>query len=322
PRPSLSDQICQDPSPNKRSCNMGQNVTKKSTTVIVAELRELLGPSPVLSTENQRSYDEISARLIECYLPVDIMEQMLIRQLIDASWEIVRYTRHKKLALDRKLREQREFQVKRAQELTKLREEKARERAERNAKTATQSDRVRELVDTVDGSIQDVDEILNRPPVGLDHARALEGALDYLERLDADISVFIARRNNALELLSLYRDGVGARLRDASAKIIDVENRLVEPEPPQLAGPAQEPSSEAMQIAGTEASSSNGVHVQNRQPKPAGEAVPVGKSQTSPDDGAQGAGPMQEPTGEVMPISAPQEVSGDGAQTPGRAGEP
>jgi len=90
------------------------DLQKRSNVANLAELRELLGPPPVLSTENAKAYDEIATRLMECLAPADFLEQLLIKQLADCTWEIMRYTRHKTLAIERKFQQHREFQVKHA----------------------------------------------------------------------------------------------------------------------------------------------------------------------------------------------------------------
>src|SRR5262249_42099293 len=140
--------------------------------------------------------------------------------------DVVRYTRHKSLAIERKLFQHRKFQVKRAQALAQWRETRAGERSERDNEPATQLEHLIELEDKVDGSVQDVDEILTKPPVELEHARALEATFDYIERLDACLAVAIARRNSALEQMDRYRDGLGARWRRASDDIIEIEGEI------------------------------------------------------------------------------------------------
>jgi hypothetical protein len=47
-----------------------------SAGVDPAQLRQLLGAPPVLSTENVRSYHDTMGRLLECLAPRDFMEQI------------------------------------------------------------------------------------------------------------------------------------------------------------------------------------------------------------------------------------------------------
>jgi hypothetical protein len=86
----------------------------KASILNSSELKELLGPPPVLSSEDPKGYDEMMARLMECLWPNDFLEKLLIKQIVDSSWEIVRYTRHKTLGIERRARQIREAQAKQA----------------------------------------------------------------------------------------------------------------------------------------------------------------------------------------------------------------
>jgi hypothetical protein len=266
---------------------MSDALKNTSTAVLLSNLQGLFGPPPVLSTENQKAYEDMLAQLIECHRPQDVMEQILIRQLVDSTWEIIRYARHKILVIDRRFRARLEFQAKRTRQLAQLKEAKARELAERNMEPATALNRFFDLDDAVLKSAHDIDVVLTKPPDELDHARALEGALDYYERLDKLLNIAIGRRNDALEQLEHYREGLGARLRQASAEIIDVESTIVEAQPEQeaqpdqIAWPALETSGETTQVA-----------ARSQEPT-GGTTAPVAPPQETLADGMQAAEPAQ-----------------------------
>ena|SRR5215510_6343431 len=99
-----------------------REVRAEETAANFAKLRELFGPPPVLSTENQKAYDDLTMHLLQVFRPHDLIELMYIRQLADITWEIVRYTRHKTLAIDRKFRARLEFQAKRERGRARLKE--------------------------------------------------------------------------------------------------------------------------------------------------------------------------------------------------------
>jgi hypothetical protein len=50
----------------------------KLTKTQLEELSAFLGPAPVLTTENERHYNEFWEKLIECFQPQDLMELLLI----------------------------------------------------------------------------------------------------------------------------------------------------------------------------------------------------------------------------------------------------
>jgi uncharacterized protein YicC (UPF0701 family) len=200
---------------------MTQEIQNKANIVNSAELKELLGPPPVLSSENAKAYDEIAARLMECFGPRDFMEQLLIKQLVDDTWDSMRYARHKSLGIERKARQLREFQAKRAKALAQMR------RSGSAPYPATELGRMYELEDTVENTVNDVDAILDRPTAELDHARALEKSIVYHLQLDQLLNTAVARRDDALEQLERYRRGSGKRLRKTSEEIIDAEYNVV-----------------------------------------------------------------------------------------------
>src|SRR6516164_2410090 len=69
------------------------------------ELRELLGPPPVLGSEDDRAYDAIMGGVTQSLAPRDFVEQLLVKEVADCFWEVRRYTRQKTLTMERGFRE-------------------------------------------------------------------------------------------------------------------------------------------------------------------------------------------------------------------------
>jgi len=80
---------------------------------ILAEIKEVWGPPPVLSSEDAKAYDRILLNLVQCIVPANFIEQMLIKEAADSTWEQVRYTRHKPLVMERRFRNQRKVEAQR-----------------------------------------------------------------------------------------------------------------------------------------------------------------------------------------------------------------
>ena len=55
----------------------------------LAELEKLFKP-PVLSSEDQNTYYAIMARFLESLKPRDFVERILVKDLTDSTWEIMR----------------------------------------------------------------------------------------------------------------------------------------------------------------------------------------------------------------------------------------
>jgi hypothetical protein len=161
----------------------------------LAEIKELCGPPPVLSTESAEIYYKMMLRFIGCFLPGDFMEQMFIKDLTDSTWEMNRYIRHKPMQMERKFNQLLEYRAQRT-------------------RAAAQN--------TLAGAKpEEVEAILRQSPTELDHADALERGIDYAERLDKLLNAATARRDDVLEQLDRYRDGLGRYLRAVSDEIID-----------------------------------------------------------------------------------------------------
>src|SRR5512143_2395901 len=75
----------------QRKQTMTQQLQKASLTTDFTKLKELFGPAPVLSSEDAKAYDAMLARILECLKASDFIEQMLGKDLTDATWEMKRY---------------------------------------------------------------------------------------------------------------------------------------------------------------------------------------------------------------------------------------
>jgi hypothetical protein len=233
---------------------MVKDVKNGSVAKDLAELKKLFTP-PVLTSEDLKTYHTIMARFLECLKPRDFVEQIFIKDLTDSTWEIMRYSRHKTMVIEREHERHLEIQAKRRQEELKRKAEIAERIAER-AKAAekageskeaepgeqagaptSQFERWLELEEVIDGSVSDVDEILTAPADELDHAKALQSGIAYFEQLDRLMSVQVAQRNDVLEQIEFYRQGLGRHLRHISDDIIDGEFSETKHEALSIAGP-------------------------------------------------------------------------------------
>ena len=172
---------------------MTKDLQKASLTTDFAELKKLFGPPPVLSSEDPKAYDAMWARILESLKASDFIEQMLGKDLTDATWEMKRYSRHKALVIERQYREQQEMEeeaeeAEEAEQLESLQERVSRltrptnppsegeqneqvEEVKQAGAPTTQFERMLELAAVVD---VDTDEIIDGPVEELEHAAALE----------------------------------------------------------------------------------------------------------------------------------------------------
>jgi hypothetical protein len=55
----------------------------------------LFGPAPILESEDSKAYNELLACVSEHVKPRGIIEEIWVRDIVDLSWEILRYRRWK-----------------------------------------------------------------------------------------------------------------------------------------------------------------------------------------------------------------------------------
>jgi hypothetical protein len=225
----------------------------KLTKEQLTEFSALFGPPPVLSTENVEHYEAIWNHLLECLVPRDFLEMLLIKQVQTETWKILRYGRHQTLAINRRFRQSLEFQIQRRKEQKARREALARELAEKTGRPITDFERLMHLEGIVESSVSEVDDILQRGPTELEHNRALEDGIIFQEQLDRLNNAAMARRNNALEYLELYREGLGQYWRRISDAIIEGTATEVDEPAPQIAAPplVPQPDNEKSATAAT-----------------------------------------------------------------------
>ena len=192
------------------------NILLNPTTIDarLAQLRDLFGPPPVLSSENAKAYDEMLHRFIECFQPQDFFETVLMKDVTDGTWEGARCSRHKVLLLDRRYGDRREAEAKRRKESAQNKAELARRIAASKGEPPT------EPVEALDHLVAECDAILVEPATELEHNRLLEVNLVHFEKLDKVQIIALAKRNKALEQLEWYREGLGRRLRTVSDAFI------------------------------------------------------------------------------------------------------
>jgi len=208
---------------------MEQGSHEESMETKLAELQQLFGPPPVLSSESTQSYDEIMTRLMEGFAPRNFIQQIYIKELADCTREMVRYTRYKTLTMEARFQQRLEFQAQRHRAAAQSKDTFAKGPAGQAREAATTPD------DLLDGLVKEIDDMLLKPAAEIAHVRALEVVLVKLERVNKLLNAARARRNNILEQIEAYKAVREQRLRRISDKIIATESAAVAAQPKQVA---------------------------------------------------------------------------------------
>jgi hypothetical protein len=175
-----------------------------------------IAPAPLLPGEQETEYANLIARIMAVAQPRDAIEDLLTRDVIDLSWEILRLRRIKAGILK-----------------------------------ASMSDGVREVLDGLGcgrtlgdytkrlgqswaagdkESRKEVMAALRAAGLTIDEvtAKTFESKLDSFERLDRMLASAEARRNNALREIDRHRESLGRAMRQAIDEVQDAEFRDVE----------------------------------------------------------------------------------------------
>ncbi len=185
---------------------MTQVTQATTTTAVLSELKTMFGPLPILSTEKPEVYDAMLAGLVASHKPWDYPSKFFVWLMANAAWDILRYIRHKNWTIDRRFRQHLAHQAQRAKALAEKKKQLANEQDKLPKEDSAELDRLFDLLHVVETGIEDVDEIIDRSAKELDHARALEHGIDYIERIDVLHSTAFKRYNEAFILLQRYRE--------------------------------------------------------------------------------------------------------------------
>ena len=207
--------------------------------------KALFGPPPVLSTERPEQFEELSNRIIACLKPRDTVELILIRHFVYAVWEIERLTRYGTVSIERWYRETLQSRAQQEKLRKARKEDLAWKNAEKNSTKPADIAALVALEDSFFEVLTDTDGIMERRATEFEHNRAFGQGIAFQERVDKLIASRIARRNDALRQLELYRAGLGQLAQKTASEILDAEFNEIKGQLGQSAAPSLAPSEES-----------------------------------------------------------------------------
>jgi hypothetical protein len=180
----------------------------------------LFGPPPLINGEDLNSYEELLARICGVVKPADILGHILVRDVIDNSWEVLRLRR-----LQANLMQAHAYRGMRKTLSPLVGVLKAQTLAEAWAARRP-------------GAVEEINEVLASAGLSMETvmANTLSFKLDEFERIDRMITVAEARRNAALQEIERHRETLGKKLRQAvqelerGGQLRVIENRSTEGE--------------------------------------------------------------------------------------------
>ena len=199
--------------PNRKPPPRSLAAPASSSAVDALDRVIAIAPAPLLPGEREADYAATAGRIVGVSRPKDAIEEILIRDVIDLSWEVLRLRRVKAGIL----RASMGVGVKQA--LAEV------------GYPYSERDTLSQNWAAGDANARkEVDAILAKAGLTLDEvtAKTFESKIDVVERIDRMLASAEARRSNALREIDRHRDAAGAAVRQAIDEVEDVEFRDVE----------------------------------------------------------------------------------------------
>jgi hypothetical protein len=214
----------------------------KSHASAPASARRLapFGPPPLIEGEDRAAYDEFLARVSAAVKPVDILEEIWVRDIVDLEWEVLRL-RRLKAALMTASAYTALWTV-----LNRLLDEETGDTDEETDDTDEEtgdidtSQLAREWVRRNPDAIKEVDRILASADLTMDAvgAEMLSDNIDNVERIERMIAMAEARRNAVLREIDCHRATLGQELRRTVRQVEAREFKVIEAKSAKGKGPA------------------------------------------------------------------------------------
>jgi hypothetical protein len=172
-----------------------------------------IAPAPLLPGEKQADYAEVALRIVRAAKPRDAIEEFLVRDVVDLTWEILRLRRVKAGTLRASMGVGVRWVLVGVGHPYKERDTLSHGWLAGDKRARTK-----------------VEAILTKAGMTIDEvtAKTLQSNLNSFERLDRMLASLGARRNNALREIDRHRAALGGGGRQSIEEIEDAEFRDVE----------------------------------------------------------------------------------------------
>ena len=211
---------------------MTQQATNLPTqTCSVLDRLPIFGPPPLLAGEDSAAYDHLLASVSAHLKPSDIFEEIWMREIVDLTWEALRWRRHRASLIEAAV----------LQVLTKILTPLAFRSAPCRGSFMTQLHAAEEALNAGPklarewaargpAAIKRVEELLASAGMTMDNvvAQAATHELDKLERFNRLIASAEWRRNATLREIERRRASFAEKLRREVGKIEEAEFQTIE----------------------------------------------------------------------------------------------
>jgi hypothetical protein len=196
---------------NTKPPSLASAVGSSATNVLDRAIA--VAAAPLLPGEKEADYAQVAARIVDALRPRDAIEEFLIRDVVDLTWEVQRLRRIKTGIL-------RASMSAGVQRVLAGVGHSYPERDTLGEKWAGGDE----------GARNKVNAILAKAGLTIDEATAktFESKIDVVERVDRMLASAEARRNNALREIDRHRDAAGTAVRRVIDEVEDAEFHDIE----------------------------------------------------------------------------------------------
>ena len=191
---------------------MRSSLSKAARALVPKQIRDLLGKPPLLADEDAKQYDNLLVELAGDVKPKDFIEWLWLKDIVDLTWDILRYRRIKAAYVGH-------CQWAGIEHCFKFPLNLPSEKARSLAYKSMSDPEMKEQVEAVLSS-QGFDPNSIR-------ADSFVRAIDKLDSLERMIASAELRRNNALREIERRRADLGIARRRTSDQVIEGEVSLV-----------------------------------------------------------------------------------------------
>jgi hypothetical protein len=195
-------------------------MTKSSKLPATSTLHRLFGPPPLITGERAEDYNKLLDRIFRDVKPTDTIEEILVRDVVDLTWETFRLRRLKASLLEVNLHKG----------LAMVLEPRLAWSDADVMEPTPDSDELSESWAARDpNAIKKTEALLASAGLTMDAvmAQTLAAEIDHVDRIDRMIMSAETRRHVALREIDRHRAVLGERLRRATQDIEDADFKVI-----------------------------------------------------------------------------------------------
>jgi hypothetical protein len=198
---------------NTSNDNISQQFLPPATTV---DRSAVLAAPPLVEGEDPKLYGEFAARVLRAVKPKDFIEELLVQDVIDLSWDIKRMRLHKAALLSA-------WSWRGVEQLAVLEFDEVEARTLAHDWAASYSE-----------DMDAVKEMLDHRALPYEALAALAWAdkIDVMAQIECIIANAERRRNEALREIERHRSALAAAVRHATDDVVDAEFEDLPPRAP------------------------------------------------------------------------------------------